>query len=134
MELEKIYIIKHILFLCIFYFLLSYKCTDRQTDRFELCYIDIYTHMYAYISKVKLANLVEGDLKANFSITTTLICRGGCYSFPWIAPLHLDMYLIMLSDKQGGIKYHFLKVFGMTRLRIEPRSPGPLVNTLPTSP
>ena len=35
----------------------------------------------------------------------------------------------MLSVKQGGIKYHFW-VFGMTRPGIEPRSPGPLANTL----
>ena len=39
----------------------------------------------------------------------------------------------MLSVKQGGIKYHF-KVFGMTRPRIEPRSPGPLANTLSIMP
>ena len=38
----------------------------------------------------------------------------------------------MLSVKQGDIKYHFLKVFGMTRPGIETQSPGPLVNTLPT--
>ena len=46
------------------------------------------------------------------------------------------MYLIMLSAKQGGIKYHFFfkKVFGMTQPGIEPRSPGPLANTLPTRP
>ena len=30
--------------------------------------------------------MVEGDPKAPFSLTTTLRCRGGCYSFPWIAP------------------------------------------------
>ena len=41
------------------------------------------------------------------------------------------MYLILLSVKQGGIKYHF-KVIGMTRPGIEPRSPGPLANTLLT--
>ena len=35
----------------------------------------------------------------------------------------------MLSVKQGGIKYHF-RVFGMTRPRIEPKSPGPLANTI----
>ena len=34
-----------------------------------------------------------------------------------------------MSVKQGGIKYHFW-VFGMTRLGIEPQSPGPLANTL----
>ena len=37
----------------------------------------------------------------------------------------------MLSVKQVGIKYPF-KVFGMTQSGIERRSPGPLVNTLPT--
>ena len=55
------------------------------------------------------------------------------YSLPWIAQLTLDTYLIRLSIKRGGIKYHF-KVFGITRLGIEPRPPGPLVNTLPTKP
>ena len=44
--------------------------------------------------------------------------KGGHYSFPWIALLTLDLYLIMLCVKQGGIKYHFW-VFGMTRLGIE---------------
>ena len=38
--------------------------------------------------KVKLATVVEGDPKAPFSIATTPRCRGGCYSFPWIAPLY----------------------------------------------
>ena len=45
----------------------------------------------------------------------------------------LDTYLILLIVKQGGIKYHF-KVFGMTWPRIEPKSPGPLANMLPTMP
>ena len=49
-----------------------------------------------------LTNQVEGD---SLSIATTLKCRRGCYSFRWIAPLTLDPYLIMLSVKQGGIKY-----------------------------
>ena len=34
-------------------------------------------------------DIVEGDLKAPFSIATTPRCRGRCYSFPWIAPLYL---------------------------------------------
>ena len=37
----------------------------------------------------------------------------------------------MTGVKQGGSNYHFLK---MTRPGIEPRSPGPLVNTLPIGP
>ena len=50
---------------------------------------------------------------------------------PFLGLLHftLDPYLIMLSVKQGRIRYHFW-VFGMTRLGIEPHYPGPLANTL----
>ena len=40
------------------------------------------------ISNVKLSTLVEGDPRAPFSIATTLMCRGWCYFFPWIAPLY----------------------------------------------
>ena len=45
----------------------------------------------------------------------------------------IDMYFITMNVNQGGIKYHFW-VFGMTQPRIEPRSPGPLANTLSTWP
>ena len=51
----------------------------------------ITKHRWLYvniISKVKLVTLIEGDLKAPFSIATTPI-----YS-----------YLIVLSAKQGSIK------------------------------
>ena len=54
-----------------------------------------------------LATLVKGDPNAPFSIATTVRCKGGHYSIPWIASL-LDPYLIVLSAKQNGIKYHFL--------------------------
>ena len=80
------------------------------------------------LSKVKLSPFVEDDQKAPFSVATKPRCRRGRYSFPWIA------YLILLSVKQGGIKYHVFKVFGMTQPGIEPRSPGPLANTPPTRP
>ena len=41
------------------------------------------------ISKQKtVATVVDGDQKAPFSIATTSRCRGGHYSFPWIAPLY----------------------------------------------
>ena len=53
-----------------------------------------------------MATLVKGDSKAPLSIAVTPRCRGGHYSFPWIAP-----HLKMLSVKQGGIKYHFLSVW-----------------------
>ena len=61
--------------------------------------------------KVKLTTIVEGDLKAPFSIATTPRCRGGRYSFPGLLYFTLDPYLIMLSVKQEGIKYHFLSLW-----------------------
>ena len=57
-------------------------------------------------------------------------CRRGHYSFPWIAPFTLDPYLLMLSVKQGSIKYHFLSLWYGT----EPQGPGPLANTLTIMP
>ena len=62
--------------------------------------------------KVKLVTIVEGNPKAPFSIGTTLRCRRGHNPFFfWISPLY-PMYLIMLSVKQGGIKYFlFLRLW-----------------------
>ena len=36
-----------------------------------------------------MAIVVEGDLKAPLSVATTPTCRGGYYSFPWMAPFYL---------------------------------------------
>ena len=57
------------------------------------------------------ATVVEGDPKAPFSKATTPRCRGGRYSFPGLLHFTLDAYLIMLSVKQGVIKYHFLSLW-----------------------
>ena len=46
----------------------------------------VCTYIYIYIYK-KLVTIVKSNLKAPFSISTTLRCRKGHYSFPWIAPL-----------------------------------------------
>ena len=54
--------------------------------------------------------IVKGNQKAPFSIATTPRCRGGYYSFSWFATLTLDLCLIMLSVKEGAIKYHFLSL------------------------
>ena len=51
--------------------------------------------------------IVKGRPKDSFSIATRPRCRGDTtYS---LGLLHFipDTYLIMLSVKQGGIKYHF---------------------------
>ena len=56
---------------------------------------------------VKLATIVEGDPKAPFSIATTPCVGEGATPFPGLLHFTLEPYLIMLSVKQGGIKYHF---------------------------
>ena len=40
------------------------------------------------LKKVKLATLVQGELKAPFSIATTPRCQGGRFSISWIAQLY----------------------------------------------
>ena len=70
--------------------------------------------------------VVEGDLKSLFSIHQGI--GEDATPFPGLLHFTLDPYLIMLSVKQAGIKYHFW-VFGMTRPGIEPKSLGPLANT-----
>ena len=93
---------------------------ERKNDRERVR--EIYIYIYIYISK--LAYIVKGDPNAPFSIATTPRCRGGSYSFFGLLYFTLDPYLIMLSVKQGGIKYHFLSLW----------SPGPLANTLTAKP
>ena len=66
--------------------------------------------LFFHIFILLFASVVESDQKAPFSVATTPRCREGCYSFPWIAT-HYPWYLIMLSVKQGGIKYHFLSLW-----------------------
>ena len=78
---------------------------------FVICFI--------YISWL---TVVDGDLKAPFSIATASRCRGGHYFFPWITPLTLDPYFIMLSVKQVGFKYIFW-ISGIIQPGIEPQSP-----------
>ena len=85
---------------------------------------DWYIYIYIYIDNiklvVKLATVVEGDLKAPFSIAITSRCRGGRYSFPGLLHFTLDAYLIMLSVKQGSIKYHFFESLVWLDLGLNP--------------
>ena len=47
-------------------------------------------------------------------------------SFPWIVPLTLDSYFIIVLSKEASIT--IFEWFGMTRPGIEPQSLGPLMN------
>ena len=58
-----------------------------------------------------LASVDEGDLMGPFSIATTPGSRGRATPFPELLHFTLDTYLIMLSVKQGIIKYHFLSLW-----------------------
>ena len=70
------------------------------------------SHIHVWVcNSYKLATIVEGDPKAPFAIATT---RGiGKSTTPFAGLLHftLDPYIILLSVKQGGIKYHFLSLW-----------------------
>ena len=54
-----------------------------------------------------MATVVEGHQKATFLIATTPRCSGGATPFPGMIHFTLDTTFLLLSLKQGGIKYHF---------------------------
>ena len=60
--------------------------------------------------KITLVTVVEGDPMASFSIATTPRCRESATRFPELLHFTLDTYLIIVSVKQRGIKYHFLSL------------------------
>ena len=89
------------------YFLLPYSGIHWNQNLFP------YRHLYHTKNKTIYVCVYivikEGNPKAPFSIATTLKCRGKHYSFPWTAPLTLDLHLIMLRVKEGGIKLLFFE-------------------------
>ena len=87
-----------------------------------------YSQWRNYKSKVKLAILVEGDSKDPFSIATRQRGRRGGYSISWITPLYL--WFLQRWELSKAASSTIFWVFDMTRPGIEPRSPGPLANTL----
>ena len=81
--------------------------------RYIIACLYIYIYIYIYICIVKkLVPIVEIDIKAPFDSYNTML-KVGVTLFP--GSLHFTHHpsFIMLSVKQGVIKYHFL-VFGMT--------------------
>ena len=70
-----------------------------------------------------MTTVVKGDQKVPFSIASTPKGRGRHSPFPGLLHFTLDMYLTMLSVKQGGIKYHFLKSLVWINLGLNPCLP-----------
>ena len=73
-------------------------------------YSELIRKIWEYKSK-KLLTSDEGDPKALFSIATASRCRGWHHPLPGLFHFTLDVYLIMLTVKQGGIKYHFFRLW-----------------------
>ena len=55
------------------------------------------------MSRKTKCSVIQGNQKAPFSIDV----GEGTTPFPGLLHFTLDMYLILLSVKLGGIKYHF---------------------------
>ena len=80
----------------------------------SLIYIYIYIYIYGlclYIHISKVADLSQKWPEGSFSIATMPRRRKGATSFPGLLHFTLDPYLIMLTVKQGEIKYHFLSLW-----------------------
>ena len=75
---------------------------NQSRSRKTLTHTPIYIYIY-----ISWPTVDKCDPKAIISIATTPVYRKWRYSFPWITALTLDLYLIMLSVKQEGIKYPF---------------------------
>ena len=96
-----------------------------------LVYMSVHTRTHFIY---KLVTIVKGDPKAPYSLATTLRCRRGHYSFPWIDQFTLDSYLIMLSVKQGFMRYQFFESLVKLNLGLYPGFLGHWMNTLPSRP
>ena len=99
----------------------------------KFSFIIYLSHSHYIESTSKVDDHSRGRLEGSLSIATTLRCREGCDSFPWIALLYPSYvpYCWVLSKEVSSTNFN---IFGMTRPGIEPRSPGPLANILPTTP
>ena len=86
-------------------------------------------HVYSFLICYKLTTFGKGDPCLPFQSLQHRGVGDVATLFPGFLHSTLDTYLIMLSVKQVGIRYHFWD-FGMTQPEIETRSPEPLANTL----
>ena len=87
-----------------------YTHTHIHIYRYIHRFIHVLIHIYVYISKVgdHIRGWPEG------SLFDSLLHQGvgeGATPFPGLLHFTLDPYLIMLSVKQEGIKYHFLSLW-----------------------
>ena len=87
---------------------LTLKLYLHETELFEML---LFWHLTVCRQKLWLATVVEGEPKAPFSIATTPRVGEGATPFSGLLHFTLNPYLIMLSVKQGSIKYHLLSLW-----------------------
>ena len=73
--------------------------------------------------RLLLTTVVEGDQKASFSIATTPRCRGGRYSFHWIATLYPWYVPFIAECKARRYQVPFLKSLVWRDLGLNPGLP-----------
>ena len=78
-------------------------CTSTSVHRHTKFLLNPVSYNFFFFG----STVVEGEQKAPFSIATTQRCTEDANPFPGLHHFTLDTYLILLSVKQGGIKYHF---------------------------
>ena len=108
------------------YYRVNKKKKKKKNTRYFLVVIEIRLTC----DKSKVGDRSRGGPEGSlFNSYYTKLYGEGATPFSGLLHFTFDVYLIMLSVKQGNIKYHFW-VFVITRRGIEPWSPGPLANTL----
>ena len=66
-----------------------------------------YVSFLPYYSKSEVGDCSRGRSKGSFFNSYYTKVWGGATPLPGLLHFTLDMYLILLSVKQGDIKYHF---------------------------
>ena len=69
---------------CMYACMYVYRCVYIYV--YVCIYMCAYVCVCLCISFYEACKCLQGQKKAPFSIATTPRCRGGRYSFPWIAP------------------------------------------------
>ena len=72
--------------------------------------LQIFPLFWKYATVSKVSNLSSGWPEGSFFNSYYSVGEGAT-PFPGLLHFTLDPYLIMLSVKQGGIKYHFLSLW-----------------------
>ena len=101
---------------------LKNHCSKNVHKSYLPCYKkEIQCTALNYVSKSKLAPVVEGDQKAPFSVATTPRCRRGALFLPWIVSLY-PWYISIIAETRRH-QVPFLKSLVWHDLGLNPGLP-----------